>query len=82
MARPDGKGMMLTGKIVFLVGMIAFAIMNFRAFAPGFLGFHPVSEALGSLGIAGIFLGPIIWAAGKVIFALSFIDTRSHNDRP
>jgi len=71
--RPDGKRLLLTGKVSFIVGLIAILSSAFRPFFPGILDYHPIAELLTMIGVLGTFLGAMAWMVGYVVFALSFI---------
>lgn len=71
--RPDGKRLLLTGKVTFILGVIAALTSAFRPFFPGTLSYHPIAEVLTMIGILGTFLGAVAWMVGYVVFALSFI---------
>jgi hypothetical protein len=75
--RPDGKRLMLAGKLGFMLGMALFLAGNFRAMWPSPLNQAPASELISLLGIGGTFLGPITWMVGYVVFAISFVRGRA-----
>lgn len=75
--RPNGKRLMLSGKLAFFAGVLAAVLGAFRPLWPGVLSYHPVAEILSLVGILGTLLGAVSWMVGYLVFAISYLPGKS-----